>query len=65
MITVSDPQRLTMPEVSVYGWVEWLRQADVDVHEFAKEYVDRTAQLGYAPDLHMSAVQFVEERMVA
>lgn len=58
---VSDPQRLTIPNIYVEGFVAWLRQRGLDAHEFAKSYVDRTEQLGYAPDLKLAAEEFVRE----
>lgn len=62
MITVSEPQRLSFSDYYVPGFVSWLRNKGVDVHEFATAYVERTSQLGYAPDLKVSAEEFVKER---
>lgn len=65
---VSDPQRLTMPENFVHGYVHYLRRHGVDPHEFATEYVERTEQLGYAPDLTIAVREFVDsvrERAIA
>jgi hypothetical protein len=60
---VSEPQRLTMPENFVRGFAHWVANKGVDPHEFAKSYVDRTVQLGYAPDLKQAAQEFVSERI--
>lgn len=64
MITVSDPQRLAIPDNYVHGYVAVLRSWGFDAHEFATEYVHRTAQLGYAPDLKMAVKEFVKERVI-
>lgn len=63
MITVSDPQRLAIPDNYVQGYVSVLRSWGFDAHEFATEYVKRTDQLGYAPDLKMAVREFVKERL--
>jgi hypothetical protein len=60
---VSEPQRLTMSENFVRGLAHWVANKGVDPHEFAKSYVDRTVQLGYAPDLKVAAQEFVSERI--
>lgn len=63
MINVSDPQRLAVPEHYVKGYVSYIRNAGFDPHEFATEFVQRTTQLGYAPDLKMAVKEFVKERL--
>ena len=60
---VSEPQRLTMPDNFVRGFAHWIADKGADPHEFAKTYVDRTEQLGYAPDLKAAAQEFVSERL--
>lgn len=62
---VSDPQRLTMPENFVRGFVEWVANKGMDPHEFSTEYVKRTEELGYAPDIKMCAEEFMRERAIA
>jgi hypothetical protein len=57
-VDVSDPQRLAMPDNYVHGFVHWLRNLGVDPHEFAYSYVQRTDELGYAPDLAMAVREF-------
>lgn len=59
MLTVSDEQRLTIPDNFTRGISMWITQKGKDAHEFAKAYVDRTEMLGYPPDLVMCAQQFV------
>jgi hypothetical protein len=46
-------------DLTVKGYVKWLRDRGVDVHEFAKSYVDRTEQLGYPPNLGDAVHEFV------
>jgi len=62
MLTVSDPQRLTMPENFVHGYVHYLRRHGVDPHAFATAYVERTERLGYAPDLTIAVREFIDRR---
>lgn len=64
-LTVSDPQPRWIPELSVKGYVHWLRSKGVDPHEFAESYVRRTTLLGYPPDIAESAIQFVTEKRMA
>lgn len=64
MIQVSDPQRLTITERLVRRYVERLRSLELDVHEFATEYANRTVDLGYPPDLGMAVKEFIRERYV-
>lgn len=59
MISVSDPQPSWTSDLTVKGYVKLLRDKGIDVHEFATSYVNRTVQLGYAPNLHMSVQEFV------
>jgi hypothetical protein len=60
MLKVSDPQPIfAVTELTVKGYVKWLRDRGIDVHEFAKSYVDRTEQLGYPPSLADSVQEFV------
>lgn len=56
---VSDPQRLTMSDNFVRGMAHWVANKGLDPHEFATAYVNRTSELGYAPDLRMMAESFV------
>lgn len=64
MLSVSDPQPLYgATELTVRGYVKWLRDKGIDAHEFAKSYVDRTEQLGYAPSLAESVHEFVGARL--
>ncbi len=64
-LTVSDPQRLTMSDFLVPGVVKWVRDKGLDVHEFSTAFVNRTAELGYAPDIKMAAEEFVRESVNA
>lgn len=60
MLSVSDPQPMfAVTDLTVKGYVKWLRDRGVDVHEFAKSYVDRTEQLGYPPNLGDAVHEFV------
>lgn len=59
MLKVSDFQVPWMSGIFVHGHVKSLRDRGLDVHEFATEYVNRTEQLGYAPDLAMSVREFM------
>jgi hypothetical protein len=64
MLSVSEPQPLHgATELAVRGYVKWLRDKGVDVHEFAKSYVDRTEQLGYPPALSQCIHEFVGARL--
>lgn len=62
MLSVSDPQpRFDVDKLSVHKYVMWLRNKGLDVHEFATSYVNRTAELGYAPNLDLSVQEFMRE----
>lgn len=63
MLTVSDPQRLTMPENFVDGYVHYLRSHGADPHAFATAYMNRTEQLGYAPDLSVAVHEFINREV--
>lgn len=66
MINVSAPQHLYDVDPSmVSSFVTKLHKFGLDAHEFATEYVNRTAELGYAPDLGESILEFAMERLVA
>lgn len=66
MINVSDPQALyEVDPLIVHKYVAVLRGRGFDVHEFATEFVNRTAQLGYPPNLEMATQEFMAERCVA
>ncbi len=64
-LTVSDPQRFTMPDNYVRGFVHWVTNLGHDPHEFSTAYVNRTAELGYAPDIKLAAEEFVRESAIA
>lgn len=62
-LSISDPQRLTMPEWGARRVVNILMGKGVDPHEFATAYTNRTVELGYAPSLIMSAKEFLGKKL--
>lgn len=65
MLMVSEPQRLTIQEVTVRGVVDYLTRKGFDAHEFSTEYVNRTSALGYPPCITESVHEFMRERNVS
>jgi hypothetical protein len=64
-LLISDPQPRWIPELTVKGYVKWLRDRGMDVHEFATAYANRTDLLGYPPDLAESVREFYSAKVVA
>lgn len=64
MLRVSDPQRLTIQEITVRGFIHHLTSRGLDPHEFATEYAERTEALGYPPSIAQSVKQFMTDRGV-
>lgn len=62
-MTVSDPQRLTVQDSTVKGVVNYLSSHGLDPHEFATSFVNRTATLGYAPNILMCLKEFLTEKV--
>lgn len=66
MLTISEPQvAYEVDKLKIHRHLMWLRNRGMDVHEFATSYVNRTVELGYAPDLEMSASEFAFEKSIA
>lgn len=65
MLFVSEPQPRWIPELTVKGYVKWLRDRGVDVHEFATSYAARTELLGYPPDLAESVRDFYGQKRMS
>lgn len=64
-LSVSSPQRPFIQESAVKFVVRHLVKFNLDPHEFATAYTNRTVLLGYAPNLVESLREFKARKLVA
>jgi hypothetical protein len=64
-MTVADPQRLTVHDSTVRAVVNYVTSRGLDPHEFATSFVNRTATLGYPPNIMMCLKEFLKEKVAA